>query len=274
MVATALLMACAPAATTVQRLPEGVEVHLDQSRILRKTRTVFVRLHNGSPHELVIERFVLTSPRFDDVSWRGSEVVGAGFDTDLQFAMPTGRCGGEGLNAALTITYRIGTERFRSIAHPSDRYGAATAFVDRDCAEQSVRAAAAMEIGELRVDGSGRTAVLELPVTFTPTGRRLDVTVTGFGSTVLFDVEPTPMGRQQIRLTGETPVTVDLRITPHRCDAHALADDKVGTLLPVQVRSADLPENSGGEFYLPLGSRRRAAMLSYYGQTCGLTKSD
>ena len=263
------LMSCVPEGTTSQALPDGVEVHLDQSRMLRKTRTVFVRVHNGSDQPLLIERFVLASPRFDSIEWTGEENVGAGYDTDLLFEMPRGRCGAA-IDAQLTLTYRVGDDRFRSVAKPPDLYGAATAFLDRDCAELTVRDAAAMDIGEPQIDRTSDQPVLELPVTFTPTGRRDDVEMLGFGSTVLFALDRGTTQDEPIWLVGDS-VTVGLRLVPNRCDAHALADDKVGTLIPVKVRSADLPAGADGEFYLPIGKRRREALFTYYREACGLS---
>ena len=261
------LVACTPG-TTQQPLPHGVEVHLDQSRLQRKTRTVFLRVHNGSDQTLRLRRLAVTSPRFGDVEWTGDEEVGPRYETDLTFDLPRGRCGGA-LEATATLTYQQGDQRFRSVAHPADIYGAATALADRDCAEKTLRDAAALELGEVTVDGSGRSSVLVLPVTLTPTGRRDDVVLSGFGSTVLFTFEPGSDEPGEIPLTGD-PVTIDLRLVPNRCDAHAVADDKVGTLFPVHLRAEGLPAEADSEFFLPIGTRRRAAMFAYYVQACGL----
>jgi len=261
------LVACAPG-TTQQALPDGVEVHLDQSRLQRKTRTVFLRVHNGSNQTMRLRRLAVTSPRFGDVEWTGDEAVGPGYETDLTFDLPRGRCGGA-LEVTATLSYQQGDQAFRSVTHPADVYGAATALVDRDCAEETLRDAAALELGEITVDGSGRSSVLVLPITLTPTGRRDDVVLSGFGSTVLFALAPAADRAAEIPLTG-APVTIDLRLVPNRCDAHALADDKVGTLLPVHVRADDLPAEADGEFFLPIGARRRDALFAYYVQACGL----
>ncbi len=247
-------------------LPAGVEAHLDQSRVLRKTRTVFVRVHNGSGKDLTVEQFRLTSPRFEPVEWEGREVVGAGYDADLEVTLPVGRCGGA-LDARLTVETRSDGEHRRSTLPLDDVYGAVTAIVDRDCAQVSVSEAATVEIDEVRIVGEGRDAVLELPVTFTPTGRRTDVALEGFGPTVLFTAAPDapPVGEH---LLAGTPFTVDLRLVPNRCDPHALAEDKVGTLIPVLVSGRGLPDDAS--YFLPLGDRRRGAFFDYYAEACGL----
>jgi|GEM_PF-5720062 len=249
-------------------LPDGVTVHIDQSRILRKTRTLFLRVHNGSTQSLKVTGFTLTSSRFDDVTWSGAEEIGPGYDADLEFEMPPGRCGAAGVDATVTLQYDVEDHPVRSVVRPEDPYDAATAFLDRDCAQRTLREAAAFELGEIRVEGSGRSAVLDLPITVTPTGRRDDVVLTGFGSTVLFVVRAEPALSSGLSVRGR-PVTIDLRLVPQRCDSHALAEDKVGTLIPVRLRADDLDETS---FYVPIGPRRRSVMLAYVAEACGFPK--
>jgi len=246
-------------------LPDGVTVDIDQSRMLRKTRTLFLRIHNGSAEPMRVTEFTLTSSRFDDVTWSGPEEIGPGYDADLEFEMPPGRCGAEGVDATVVLQYDVADQPVRSVVRPDDPYGAAGAFLDRDCAQETLREAAAFELGEIRVEGSGRSAVLDLPIIVTPTGRRDDVVLTGFGSTVLFVVRSDPAIGSGLPVRGR-PVTIDLRLVPQRCDSHALAEDKVGTLIPVGLRADDLDETS---FYVPIGPRRRSVMLAYVAEACG-----
>ncbi|MEH3033454.1 MAG: hypothetical protein PGN07_05285 [Aeromicrobium erythreum] len=185
--------------------------------------------------------------------------------------MPRGRCGAAA-TVDLTLTYSVGDGPLRtSRTRSPDRYEALTAMLDRDCAERVLSEAARLTLGTVRVEGRGSSSVLHLPVTFTPTGRRTDVAVGGFESTVLLDVTgdaPRPAGRP-LRLDGDRrPVTVDLQLVPARCDPHALAEDKVGTLIGVRVLAPDVPERTS--FYLPIGAERRARMHAFYASHCGL----
>ena len=93
----------------------------------------------------------------------------------------------------------------------------------------------------------------------------------GFEGTVLFsvagtaalypDVEPLP-------LTAGTTSTQVLEITPSRCDAHALAEDKVGTLFPVHLVAPGLPEDAS--FHLPISDRVRGDLRSFFAPHCGI----
>ena len=250
----------------VQPVPEGLEVHIDQSRVLRKTRMVFLRVHNGTQRDLAITSFRLTSPRFDPVEWTGVEEVGARYEADLEFEMPRGRCG-KGIDAQVTIDYSIGDQRLRSTVRPDDTYGAATLFLDRDCAERTLADAAELTMGDVSVTGAGSKAVLHLPITITPTGKHADVVLRGFDSTVLFTQAAGSDDAVNLPMTGG-PVDLVMKLIPARCDPHVLGEDKVGTLIPVQVAAPQLPENSS--FYLQVGAERRSAMFAFFKLRCGL----
>lgn len=249
-------------------LPEGMTTFADQSRIQRQTRTAYVRLLRPSDRAMTVTAATFASSRFGTVRWRGRETFTR--ETDLTFDVPRGRCG-KGGDVRVTLTYTLGDEGPRtSRTTARDRYGAVAAMLDRDCARRVLSQAARLSLGDLRVEGRGRDARLVLPVTFTPTGRRSDVSFAGFESTVLFDVtggSPTPEQRPR-RLDTRTPLRVDLRLAPARCDPHALAEDKVGTLIGVRVVAPDVADRTS--FYLPIGAERRARLHAFYAAACGL----
>jgi hypothetical protein len=74
-------------------LPKDVVMHVDQSRMERKGREVFVRIDNGTDRSLTVEALRLTSPRLYDIRWKGCEVVGATYQGDVEIDLPKGRCG-------------------------------------------------------------------------------------------------------------------------------------------------------------------------------------
>jgi hypothetical protein len=150
-----------------------------------------------------------------------------------------------------------------------DRYESIRSTLDRDCAATTLREAAEMRLGEGRVVGHGRHSVYVLPVTFTPTGTRDDVTFRGVGSTVLFRHvagSASDESGTRIPLTGD-PVTVHVRLEPARCDEHALMEGKRGTYIPVRVQAPDL---HGESFYLPLDNQGRGALMEFFASHCGL----
>lgn len=261
--AALLLAGCSGVETT--DAPDGMQVHLDQSRIKRQTREVFLRVNNPTEKPVRVTAFRLTSARFDPVAWKGDETIGAGYVRDLRFQLPQSRCGTD-LDGHVRLDYRIGDgDTRRSTLSVDDLYGTVGLAMDRDCARTTLDGAADLETGEPTTTTVGSQLTLTLPVTLTPTGRKDDVAFGGYESTVLFNVEPAP-GRPVV-LTGEAK-DVPLTLVPARCDAHALAEDKVGTLIGVRVEAPTLPE--GTSFYLPISAATRTALHDFYADACGL----
>lgn len=250
-------------------LPDGVTMDVDQSRIQRKGREVFLRVRNDTKNAITIERFVLSSTRLDDVKWSGNEKIGASYEADLEFIMPSGRCG-SGFKASVRLTYRVGGGDLQeSTGTAKDPYGNAALFMDRDCAQITLGEAASIEAGEPTITGTGRGSVLKLPVTLTPTGKREGVRFGGFESTVLFRQAPSSASDVDIPLgADDPPARVVMAVVPSRCDPHALAEDKVGRLFGMKVLADGLSE--GASFYLPLKASQRVALFDFFRSHCGL----
>jgi hypothetical protein len=91
---------------------------------------------------------------------------------------------------------------------------------------------------ELEVSADGRTAVVRLDVIPRENAgeapHRLTVDQIE-GTTLLAESPATPWPRGVTVATGGGPVELRLGIRPARCDPHAVAEDKVGTLLPLRV---------------------------------------
>lgn len=264
-----------PAATGSSVAPEDVEhperlvLHVDQNRILRLGRTITVQVLDDAEGTVTVTRAEVSSDRFDTVTWTGEET----FEQQLQLEvdLPVTRCG-SGSDAEVTLTYRLGDGQWvRSTTTATDLFGSVGQLMDRDCAEQTFAEAATLEVGRHEVVGTGRRSRFLLPVTVRATGERPEVSFAGFESTVLFtvagsaalypDVEPLP-------LTAGTTSTQVLEITPSRCDAHALAEDKVGTLFPVHLTAPGLPADAS--FHLPISDRARGDLRAFFAPHCGI----
>jgi len=72
-------------------LPEGVTAYVDQSRLERESRTLFVRLVNDADRRLLVTRAEISSPRFADVTWTGERSFQN--EADLEFELPPASCG-------------------------------------------------------------------------------------------------------------------------------------------------------------------------------------
>jgi hypothetical protein len=206
----------------------------------------------------------------EPVTWRGRETFD--HEVDLELEMPQGRCGSDA-DPEVRLSYRLddGPPQV-STTSATDRYGAIGLLLDRDCAAGVLGEAAEVQVGQPRVVGAGPDSVLELPVELAPTGARDDVVVRGFDDTVLFSQAPGSASSEagtRIPLGPDDPTTeVALRVVPARCDPHALAEDKVGTLFPVRVEAPDVPP-SAADPYLPLDEDTRSALRAFVPVHCG-----
>ncbi|MGY0540528.1 hypothetical protein ACW14X_23645 [Nocardioides sp. YJ-D4] len=268
LLAGSTLAACGTSEPSETAWPDGLTAYLDQTRLQRNTGEAFVRLVNDTGTSIEVSRVEVSSDRFR-ARWTGSEPVDP--EMDFDFDMPRGKCG-EGGDADLTITWRQtgDEEEWRtSTGTAEDRYANVDRLLDRDCAEGSLTEAADITVGEPRVEGEGKQSVFILPVTFAPTEARPDVTFDGWEGTVLFQLAaetPTWPRATPLPMTGD-PTTLELRVLPARCDPHALADDKVGSLFRVHVGGPDVPD--GASYFLPLSKAQKTALYDFLPGYCG-----
>lgn len=262
------LVACDGGTPDRQPLPDGVVMHVDQTRLERKTRHVFLRVENNTKRSMTITGFVLDSPRFKQVTWKGDEPIGPGQETDLEFTIPPSHCGKD-LDASVRLTYRINdSDERESVGKADDPYEQIGLLMARDCARTTLAEAAVLGVGSPRVVGSGPTSVLHLPITLTPTGDRDDVRFGGFESTPLFrQADDSPVGVDE-PISSTEPTRLDMSVVPARCDPHALAEDKVGRLFGMRVIAPGLAKDTS--FYLPLDRAQREALYGYFRTRCGV----
>ena len=106
------------------------------------------------------------------------------------------------------------------------------------CLEKAVREIATFQPSpELAVSDGGTTAVVRFLILPGPArGRHEVLTIDRIEGTTLIaedTAQPWPSG---VRVSaGGPPVELRLAIRPARCDPHAVAEDKIGTLLPFRV---------------------------------------
>lgn len=249
--------------------PDRLVLHLDQNRILRLGRTITLQVLDDAEGSVTVTRAEVSSERFDPVTWTGEETVE--HQLQLELELPPTRCG-QGSDATVELTYRLGEgPPVRSTSTATDLYGSVGQLMDRDCARSTFDEAATLELGRHEVVGSGRDSRFLLPLRIRATGARPEVAFAGLESTVLFTVAGTPglfPDVEALPLSAGTTYEEVLEITPSRCDAHALAEDKVGTLFPVHLLAPGLPEDAS--FHLPISDEVRGDLRAFFAPHCGI----
>jgi hypothetical protein len=265
-----LLGACGGADTVPA--PKGVRFQLEQTRQDLQGRKFALQVVNGSRRDMAVEHLEVESDRLPKpATYDGSTTVFAGTAVNITMSMPRARCG-NGTDARVRITYAIGGgETVTSTARPSDHLGSVERFMKRDCAEKAV---GSIDVDDrLVVRGSGDNATLSIGVTFTPpkTGSAVHLAAVG-GSTLLAPAGPDATTIDRDLEPGGEPVHAELTFIPSRCDVHAVAEDRTGGILPLQVES---PTFGTSPVYLRFPEPQKAQIFDYLTERCGYgTKQD
>ena len=122
----------------------------------------------------------------------------------------------------------------------ADPYGVLSRNNAEMCLAQAAAAVAGFRLDPgLEVSADGRTAVVRLLITprdAGPTAEPASLTIDRIDGTTLLAEDPAvPWPRAVPVRVGGAGQELRLGIRPARCDAHAVAEDKVGTLLPLRV---------------------------------------
>ncbi|MEF3404487.1 hypothetical protein [Agromyces sp. CCNWLW203] len=277
------LAACAPLALIpAAELPEGLSARVQQGRLDIEAHRLVVRLENAGDESVTIERLEVVSPTLTPGMVRGEPFEVAPGDA-LQIRMPlsASECG-DGSSPGpepepeatilLEVTAPSGKASGELIA--DDPHGTLARIANADCLAESVERVAAIEMPEhLRTTGSGaeQRAFIDVEVVPAASGAG-DIdgsfVIDRVYGTTLLNAEggvDWPLGTEVA--AGGEPVTIALPVRPARCDAHAIADDKRGTILPFEIRTSDGRE---GRLDRSSGDVLKAELYAYYGERCGL----
>jgi hypothetical protein len=273
------LAACAPGgeATEPTGLPDGVSVELQQGRSDVAARQAQVVVRNATDETLVVGAVEVDDPRFADAIVRVEDresTIGPGRTVGIRVQLPDVACGDDAPDAEMpeshvTFDYTLADESGRASAGIEDPIGFIGPLHERDCRAAAVADAAHVSFTGFNPSPSGEPAALMLGVA--PTGRSA-VLITGIQTTnlITFDdgadatVETYPLG-MDVR-EGETGAAqIALPIVPIRCDAHAVQEDKRGTIFDVEVELDGEP----AEIELAASEDLRGEILTWVAEWCG-----
>ena len=231
---------CAPSAPP--RLPDGVTADVLQRRTDIADGKLAISVTNGSDAPFTLARAEYRAPRFATaMTWDdGERTLAPGRTLDLRIvptALACNAADGPGV-VVLEFTTDDGRPGTADLV-PGDPFELFPRFTDEGCATEAVAAIADLDLARVEGDGLPRHPA-DAVITIVPTGAG--------GSFTLDRVRGTPLirmwdGAESVELLplavavhGEdAPSEVRVPIVPVRCDPHALADDKVGANLPLDV---------------------------------------
>ncbi|WBU38243.1 hypothetical protein [Homoserinibacter sp. YIM 151385] len=265
--AAAVLAGCGPAATA----PEG-ELEVFRTRFDLGGDTARIAVENTGERAFTIVAAEIDSERFADrMRWSGrATTLEPGDRVDLPVELAAVACPAPTTPVErIRVETRDGGELLADGL--GDPYGQIDALVDEACFAREI--AALVELEPLGVREPPRAgAPGQLVVRARPTGASGEVRLTGLRSTVLLALDD-GAGRVE-HLDRDAPLTgpdavggFRIPVVPARCDAHALAEDKVGTVMPLEL------ELDGGGMrllHLRMPDGVRLALYELVAASCGL----
>lgn len=252
--------------------PTPVSVALVQQRGDIAPGRVQLRVTNDGDSPVVVTSATLTSPVLAEAG--GGETkrpvpLSPGRTVDLPVELPALRCVTEDPSAQAVLRVEEdggGREETLSVA---DEFGVLARLTATECDREAVASVARISAVSATVGADG---TIDLEVSIEPTGDDQA------GSVDLRALRATPLLRFPAGTETALDVTVHandprstmtIALTPQRCDAHAIAEDKVGTLFDLVTRV----EGREVVVSLPRPKPVADALLAFTAAACGLTPS-
>lgn len=255
--------------------PQGVKVSIYQPRSDISMNRIAIKFHNDGSETLTIKAATLTSNLFaNEFVWSSglAAKVSPGFTIDLRVDIPpVDSCDEGGSASAVRFAWSLGNVSGTSVITPEDTFGIFDSLHSNGCFIEAMNTVGTFTAVSLTPPAQ-KLAPAKLLISFVPTGKEGRVTINSVGSTTLLrPADVNGIGSSELDLgvviSANGPFEITVPIVPNRCDAHGIAEDKIGTRLPLILT---LDNGAEGRFALPASSQLRAQMYSFYTSYCGL----
>ena len=283
------------AAATASATSTGpVTAEISQFRDNYSKQIIEIQLTNTTGHALTVLGAELTSSLFAaPITWparTGGIELPPGQPKSLPAPLPAPNCGspaapeaqpeaqpGAGAWAtpgaagdarvSLRLATPEGTVPVPAMAPAADPFGVLARNNSELCLAREASAVASIALAQdLEVAADGRTAVVRLLLQPRAAGGTGELVIDRIEETTLLaEAGQDPWPRSVTVRAGGAPAEVRLGIRPSRCDPHAVAEDKVGTLLPLQVSVA----GRGGILKIDAGNQLRGRIYDFVTKACG-----
>ncbi|WP_022894496.1 hypothetical protein [Agromyces subbeticus] len=269
------LAACTP--SPPQGLPEGLSASIQQGRLDIEARRLVVRLENDGEATVTVQRLEVDSPSLASGMVRDEPFeVAPGDALQIRMELTASECdaGDDPTHLVAVVLLDVSTAGGSGTVSgelpADDPFGTLARVTGEACLADSVEQVATLTMPEhLRSTGSGadRRAFIDVEVVPAASGTGSFTIDRVYGTTLLNaeDGVDWPLGAEVA--AGDEPFTISLPVRPARCDAHAIADDKRGTILPFAIRTSDGRE---GRLDRSSGDTLKSELYAYYGERCAL----
>lgn len=268
--ALVLLSACGTPAEAPEALPEGVTASVLQSRSDVVDGRLVVQVDNGTEGELTIDRLDVSAPGLEDgMVLDGPKQVAAGKSVQLRLDLVPVRCDGDPGPATIGLELQSSTRPASGAVEADDPYDTLPRLQETGCLARSVEQIATFTLPErLRTEGAGEAMRAWIDIAVEPAGGDGSLSIAQILGTTLLSAE----GGLNWPYTAEIaatdpPSTIELPVKPARCDQHAGAEDKRGTIIPLEITTSD---GWSGLYELRSGQQLKDDLFAYFTERCAL----
>jgi hypothetical protein len=256
-------------------MPDGVHVSVYQPRPDVPKNRIAIQVHNDGEVPVTVTGASLASSYFTDTFDWGPDrtaTVPPGYAVDLRVDIPAeADCSDRPITQTVYLFWTVGDDSGDSAVTPDDPFHVLDLLHDAACLIVSVDSVATLTATSLDAPAD-QPAPAELVITVEPTGADGTITLNTIHSTTLLNpAGPDGIGVAEldvgVTIDNDGPAEVRIPIVPNRCDAHALAEDKIGTRMPLYLTA---PDGSTGRFVLSASDALRTQMYAFYTVFCGL----
>ncbi|MRG60768.1 hypothetical protein GE115_12950 [Agromyces sp. CFH 90414] len=270
--ASAVTPSSSPAPAPAAEPPPALTASVLQSRQDVVDGRLVVQVDNGTDEPLEIDRLVVSSPALGaEPSVDGPKLIAAGRSVQYRMDLPAPTCDDPGDVATVVfLEGRVGEASVAGDLATTDPYATIARVQNDGCLAAAVERIVGITPPErLRSTGAGadRRAVIDLAVA-PVAGAEGTVSVRQVLGTTLLSAEDGLNWPVTLEIAGGgAPTTIELPVRPARCDQHAGAEDKRGTILPLEVVTSD---GWSGLYEVRSGAALKQDLFAYFTERCGL----
>jgi len=258
-----------PSATDASGTPPALSADIVQGRGDVRDGVVGIVVTNESDHEIVVDHAEYRSSALVEPLVGGDDTtIPAGASRALRGELPEPTCTDDPIVDEVLVVLADGTE---VRLDPGDPYDQIPTLTDAPCTRQAVEEVVDVEWLPIVVPTPELGADATVAIRLAPTGAGT-LEVRSVESTVLLALVDASGARATSVPIGVTVTpdggaqTIGFAVRPGRCDAHAIAEDKQGTIFVLQI----VLDGEERTLQLPSDDATRADLLDYVAASCGL----
>jgi hypothetical protein len=264
----ALLSACGAAPTV------PITVSFFQYRSDLAIRHSQIEVHNHGTVAITVTSATFASAWFTTKvsSASAPSQVPAGSSIDFPVALPKAVCSSATPKPVVSIRYSTaGGTTGETTVTPTLPYHTISSLHAEDCSlAEFQKVATITPASALRFQQVGDKQNALLDFTVTPTGAPGSVEILTTQNTTLLSQPEGELRTIDETFTAESPPTViTLDFVPSRCEAHVIAEDKVGTVIPFRVNAGPY---RNAVFTIDAPPAVKNEILDWVGDYCQLTR--